>query len=134
VAGTLKKVWRVAKALARAVVYYAPIAFTTAIGYAAENADEIISNIASRVSLNGPLSFAVGGALFGAGLILRFLPWGSAMMKSKVGQLIDDALILAGLGSIGLGVLAAASEMTVAYYGQGTPFKVQNPWEIPRPS
>ncbi|MEM1980118.1 MAG: hypothetical protein QXU87_05225 [Candidatus Caldarchaeum sp.] len=123
---------------------------TTTISLAAANAHLLLAAMAQQtgqgggpaaiantfqgaVSGFGQLLLLIAAALLGSGLALKFLPTGSHRTKDAGGQLLDSALILAGLAALGVYLLYFAA--TVATTGAGfgtTPPQPSSPWEVPR--
>ncbi|PUA34176.1 MAG: hypothetical protein B9J98_00865 [Candidatus Terraquivivens tikiterensis] len=77
------------------------------------------------------LILMVGMGLLAAGLLLRFLPTGSFKTKEAGGQLIDHALILAGLGALGVWLLWFAADVAVSITGTGEAPQPSGPWSLP---
>jgi hypothetical protein len=78
------------------------------------------------------LLLVVSLAMLGSGLALKFLPTGSHRTKDAAGQLIDNALIVGALVTLGLYLVASAGWVAKTATGQGEVPSVSSPWELPR--
>jgi hypothetical protein len=93
----------------------------------------VASAFTSAVSGFGQLLLLIAMALLGAGLAFKFLPTGSHRTKDAGGQLIDNALILAGLAVLGVYLLYFAGLVATTAAGGGENMgEPGSPWEVPR--
>jgi hypothetical protein len=78
----------------------------------------------------GTLLLVIAGIMLGSGIAIRLIPTGSHRTKEAAGSLIDNALILAGLATLGLYLLFFAGDWTKTITGYGETPSVGGAWKL----
>jgi len=78
----------------------------------------------------GTLLLVIAGIMLGSGIAIRLIPTGSHRTKEAAGSLIDNALILAGLATLGLYLLFFAGDWTKTITGYGEVKQPGGAWSI----
>jgi hypothetical protein len=78
----------------------------------------------------GTLLLVIAGIMLGSGIAIRLIPTGSHRTKEAAGSLVDNALILAALATLGLYLLFFAGDWTKTITGYGSPPNVGSAWSI----
>jgi hypothetical protein len=94
---------------------------------------DLAGNLKAAAQGFGNLILVIAAILLGAGMAIRFLPTGSHRTKEAGGSLLDNALILAGVGALGFWLIFFAGDWAKTVTGvedAGIP-EPGGPWEIP---
>jgi hypothetical protein len=126
-----------AKNLLRTAGELAVTAATIALGSPTVHAAEakglpgLTQNLQGVLQGFGTLLLVIAGIMLGSGIAIRLIPTGSHRTKEAAGSLIDNALILAALATLGLYLLFFAGSWTHTITGYGNPPNVgSNAWSI----
>jgi hypothetical protein len=123
------KAWESLKdSLARLAITVAAVALNAPTVHGAVG--DLANKIASAVEGFQTLLLVIATSVLGAGIAIRFLPTGSHRTKEFGGSLIDAALIIAALATVGVWILYFAGDWVKTVTGYGEIPQPSNPWKI----